>query len=143
MPRVKLKSAKKTYKVLINKIRELSTSLHQPQDIVFARIAKKDDFQAEIVFFTILSCTWYKLVYIPLDSMLYRLYHFHLLLNPWVFLTNRLNRSQLLNACDLRTIDITWIKEKTVAHNFDKIRANPFHIVAMPINTLLKDTWII
>ena len=81
----------KTYKVLINKIRELSTSLHQPQDIVFARIAKKDDFQAEIVFFTILSCAWYKPVYILLDSMLYPLYHFHLLLNPWVFLTNRLN----------------------------------------------------
>lgn len=31
----------KTYKVLINKIRELSTSLHQPQDIVFVRISKR------------------------------------------------------------------------------------------------------
>lgn len=36
---------------MINKIRELSTSLHQPQDIVFAGISKKDDFQTEIVFF--------------------------------------------------------------------------------------------
>ena len=80
----------KTYKVLINKIRELSTSLHQPQDIVFGEY-QKDDFRLDNRLFAILSCTWYKLVYIPLDSMLYRLYHFHLLLNPWVFLTNRLN----------------------------------------------------
>ena len=32
---------------MINKIRELYTSLHQPQDIVFARIAKKDDFRLD------------------------------------------------------------------------------------------------